>query len=368
MNPFKYGCTVRDAYFCPRPALQHELTERIVSGQNVVIQGERRTGKTSLVLETARHIKGVSLFHADFLGVRDQAALCNRLVGAFARLETSDGWFSKAVRMIGSLRPIVSVDPSSGSPTVSVDARIASMPSSLEAVLDLLISQTRKSKVCVVLDEFQDILDIEGGNETLAVMRSRIQLDPDTPYVFLGSVRNRMTDIFWSPKSPFYHSAAALKVGNIDDDDFHRFLSGRFATGGRAFPRSLYNTIANMAHQIPGYVQELCDAIWQTSAEGEKLGPESINPALETIFDREEDHYVVFVKRLTALQMRVLKAIAKLGGKEPYSERFLEAAGTHNASSVRKALAKLEHEDLAYPYDGDYHFVNPFFGLWIARA
>jgi len=368
MNPFKYGCTVRDDYFCPRPALQRELSERIASGQNVVIQGERRTGKTSLVLETVKHLKGVSLFHADFLGIRDQAALCNRLVGAYTRLETSDRWFAKAVRMIANLRPIVSVDPASGAPSVSVDARIASMPSSLEFILDLLIAQTRKVKTCVVLDEFQDILDIDGGGEALSVMRSRIQLDPDTPYVFLGSVRNRMADIFWSPKSPFYHSAAALKVGNIDDDDFHRFLSGRFATGKRSFPRPLFDTIADMTHRIPGYVQELCDALWQTSEQGDKLGLSNVEPALETIFEREVDHYIVFVRRLTALQMRVLKAIAQLGGKEPYSERFLEAAGTHNASSVRKALVKLEREDLVYAFDGDYHFVNPFFGLWIART
>ena len=367
MNPFKYGCTVRDAYFCPRPALQRELASRISAGQNVVIQGERRTGKTSLVLETVRNLKGVSLFHADFLGIRDQATLCNRLVGAFARLETSDGWFAKALRMIGSLRPTVSVDPLSGSPTVSVDARIASMPASLESILDLLVAQTDKRKTCVVFDEFQDILDIDGGDEALAVMRSRIQLDPDTPYVFLGSVRNRMTDIFWSPKSPFYHSAAALKVGSIDDADFYKFLKGRFATGKRSFPRSLYDAVSGMAHKTPGYVQELCDAIWQTSEQGSELGRDNVDSALEAIFEREQDHYMVFVKRLTALQLRVLKAVAALGGREPYSERFLEAAGTRNASSVKKALAKLENEDIAYPFDGDYHFVNPFFGLWLAR-
>ena len=67
MNPFKYGCTVNGDFFCPRPALERELASRIESGQNVVMQGDRRTGKTSLVLETVRHLKNIALFHADFL-------------------------------------------------------------------------------------------------------------------------------------------------------------------------------------------------------------------------------------------------------------------------------------------------------------
>ena len=83
MNPFKYGCTVEGDCFCRRPKLAKRLKEYIKSGQNVVIQGERRMGKTSLVLETVRGMKGVALYHADFLFVRDRADLCRRL--AFSR-------------------------------------------------------------------------------------------------------------------------------------------------------------------------------------------------------------------------------------------------------------------------------------------
>ena len=57
MNPFKYGSTVDGEHFCPRPELERKLASYIEAGQNVVIQGERRTGKTSLVLETVRHMR-----------------------------------------------------------------------------------------------------------------------------------------------------------------------------------------------------------------------------------------------------------------------------------------------------------------------
>ena len=52
MNAFKYGCSVDGENFCARPKLAKSLSNYVESGQNLVIQGERRMGKTSLVKET----------------------------------------------------------------------------------------------------------------------------------------------------------------------------------------------------------------------------------------------------------------------------------------------------------------------------
>jgi len=40
MSPFKYGCTVSDEFFCPRPnLLERRLAEHIKSGQHGVVGG-----------------------------------------------------------------------------------------------------------------------------------------------------------------------------------------------------------------------------------------------------------------------------------------------------------------------------------------
>ena len=44
-----------------------------------------------------------------------------------------------------------------------MEAGAATQDTSLEAVLDALSAYTAKHRACVVLDEFQDILDIEDG-------------------------------------------------------------------------------------------------------------------------------------------------------------------------------------------------------------
>lgn len=368
MNPFKYGCAVGGEHFCSRPKLERQLRNFIISGQNVVMQGERRMGKTSLVLETMRKAKGISLIHADLLCVSDTADLCRRLAAALARHEKSAGFLEKLARMLARLRPTITIDQNTGSPTISVDSAAASEISSLEAVLDAIMAQTSKKRTCVVLDEFQDILDMPEGKQILAILRGRIQLGSNTAYVFLGSVRNRMTDIFWSPDSPFYHSAAALPVGEIDGQDFLTFLQGRFATGGRRLSKDMFDKIATLARNTPGYIQELCDTLWDETDRGETLGDEALQRALANIFAREQDHYEIFVRRLTPLQTRVLRTLAIRGENGVYSQQSLAMAQVYNSASMKRAIEKLVKDGLVYNFENNYRFTNPFFREWLIRS
>ena len=367
MSPFKYGCTVSDEFFCPRPELERRLSGHIKSGQHVAVVGPRRTGKSSLVLETARKAKGYSLFHVDFLDVRSRAEMCKRMVASLSRLEATDSWFSKMMKMLVRLRPTLSIDPRDGSPTICIDTREAAALGSLDCILDALVAQTARRKVCVVLDEFQDIMDLDDGENVLAIMRSRIQLDSRTPYIFLGSVRHKMLDIFLDSRSPFYHGAALFDVGDIKADDFYRFLCRRFAVGRRSFPRESFDAIAAAVRNTPGYIQEVCDALWQSSKAGDTLQVSDIAKSLDVIFARESEHYSFAIRQLTALQVQVLTAISTRGGKEIYSGDFLTAASVKSTASVKRAMSRLIDEGLVYFTDGEYRIDNPFFAEWVKR-
>ena len=367
MNPFKYGCVVDGEYYCARAGLARQLKSFVESGQNVVVQGERRMGKTSLVRETVGRMRGWRLLYVDLLYIRTVSDLCRRIAQAVSEMEADRGFLEKTAKFISRLRPTLSFDGQIGGPVLSVDAAACREPSSVEVLLNMIAAHARARKICVVFDEFQDILDLDDGPQVLALMRSRIQLDSRTPYVFLGSVRNRMTDIFWHPDSPFYHSAAALPVGRIDDADFAAFVAARFATGRRRMSDGLWRDVSSAADGIPGYVQELCEAIWSVSSPGAKLGNVDLSAALELIFAREGDHYGMFVRDLTTLQFKVLVGLAKLGGKGVFAGTFLAETGVLNAASVRRALTKMEKSGLIYYFEDEYRFVNPFFRQWVSR-
>lgn len=131
--------------------------------------------------------------------------------------------------------------------------------------------------------------------------------------------------------------------------------------------RAQFDTISAIANSTPGYIQELCGAIWDETASGSAIDSATIERALNAVFLREQDLFSTFMRHLTALQARILRSVATLGGKSVCSKEFLAASATYNASSVKVALAKLEKAQLIYWFDGDYRFVNPFFREWLKR-
>ena len=99
----------------------------------------------------------------------------------------------------------------------------------------------KEDKICVVFDEFQDILNLERSDVILSEMRSTIQFQQDTPYFFSGSVRNDMMRIFDDSKSPFFKSAVPFTVGPIEKSKFVRFIVSRFQKGDRLVDENTAN-------------------------------------------------------------------------------------------------------------------------------
>ena len=367
MEAFKYGCIVDGEFFCPRPELTRQLASYIASGQNVVIQGERRIGKSSLVRATIAGMKGERAILADFMGVKSVTDVCNRIADALARFESDDGLFRKTLAMLAHLRPVLTVDAATGQPTITVDAASTKNPASVNAAMDALARHANGRKICIVFDEFQDILDVTDGPQLFALMRSRIQTLTRTSFVFLGSARNAMLSIFLSPDSPFYKSATVFDVGAIPDDDFFRFAKDRFAVGERDLPRETFDRILDIVSRVPGDVQEMCDAIWHSSGPGDRISSAFLERGLSTVFAREAGAYEAFVKPLTDIQLRVLRALAELGGGHVLSGEFLRKAGVTTPMTVKRSLAALAKAGLIYDIAGERKFASPFFREWVRR-
>ncbi len=365
MNPFKYGQVVSAEDFCPRAGLLKELVGFVKSGQNVVIQGERRMGKTSLIYEALRHVRRHRMVYVDLLEIKTADDLARRLVKAIISAEGQAGMLERIMKTLARLRPSVSVDPFSGQPTVSLDARVALRPDSIDAVLDLIRDTRKRHPLTVVFDEFQDILNLADAGETLAILRSRIQFHGDIAYIFAGSIRNRMIDIFTSPDSPFFKSAIALDVGPLRPEEFTAFLKAKFAKGRRRITDDTLEEIMTMVDNVPGDVQELCGALWDTTSPGRRITKEQLSAALELIFSRELKGYEAALVQITGQQLKCLTGLARLGGASPQSAAFLEGVGITLPASVKKALNRLVQLKIIYRHQREYRFVNPFFKLWL---
>ncbi len=366
MNPFNYGHIVEKEDFCRRPELVKKLADSIKKGQNVYIQGERRIGKTSLICETIRKLKKYRILYIDLLEAKTSDDLLKRMILALISMEKKAGYFEKVLLKLSHIRPVASIDPITGLPTLTVDASVELKPDSIPEILDLISSYHSKTKpLVVVFDEFQDVLNLKDARQTLAMLRSKIQFQSDIPYVFAGSIRNKMDSIFNDPDSAFFKSAIPVYVGPLDTDIFKQFIKNKFKRGKRQITAEALNSIFGICFNITGDIQQLCSALWDLTSSGDLISGEQMPAALERIFLHELKGYETILKIISRQQLKLLTALARLGGKAPMSSEFLKNSGIAQASSVQRALSRLIKLRIVFHYENEYRFTNPFFRAWL---
>lgn len=365
-NPFRYGSAVSGDYFCPRPDLERQIRNYAKTGQNLVVYGERRMGKTSLVRKVIGSLPGARLLYIDLYYIRSLSDFCKRVMNGVADVKDKAPFLRRAMELVSRLRPTLGIDSKDGTPVISIDERLADEPESLRIAMGAIEKLAKENGLCVVFDEFQDILKLEDNPwGVLAQMRSTIQFQANTPYFYLGSIRNEMLKIFSDPESPFFKSALPLEVGAIDRFDFAAFIQRRFEAGKRKVSLDFVAKVIDFADGVSGDVQELCDALWERSERGATLDESVLPMAMECIFSRESGAFEAALARMTPRQMRVLRALAEHPTEKVFAAEFMEAARMTNAGAMKKTIDRFLSDRIIFQKGNVYRFFNPFFKEWI---
>ena len=363
--PFRYGCVVDGEYFCPRPELECRLRSYAEAGQNLVIQGERRMGKTSLVRKAISGMKGERLLYIDLYGIRTLSDFCRRVMAGVGGVTEKMSFLKKALSLAQRLRPALTIDSNTGAPTIIVDAKAAAEPDSLNAVMATVRQLAGDGGLCVVMDEFQDMLKLEDSARILAEMRGTIQFQADTPYFYLGSARNEMLRIFTHYDSPFFKSALPFEVPPIDEPEFVRFIVSRFKKGGCSVDADAARTIIAFADGVSGDVQELCDALWSVTSEGGTASAADLPKALAVVFAREKNGFENAIADLTPNQLTVLRTLAQMSPVRVFTSEFMDQVRISSPGAVKRAVNSLIASRLVYQNRTEYKFSNPFFREWL---
>jgi len=363
MVPFKSGIVVVGGDFCGRNEETARLTDAISRCSRICLIGERRIGKTSLVHETVRRMKGHTLIFIDLLGVKSAGAVTRRIIeGIFSA--TTENVFSRLIKNFSALRPVAGVDPLTGAPTLSLAPGFTPDPETLEEALNYL---GRQKRTVVFFDKFQALLDLPSDEQAdlVARMRSRIQLHAHTPYVFAGSVRNDIDQMFFDPASPFYKSALRFELGPLKADSFREFIQHGFEAGQRTISPELLTQLFELCHDVPGDIQRLCQCLWDETNSGDSLVSGMWVKALQRLFSDEERSYTILLEYVTGQQLQSLRALAELGGRASLSGELLALTDITTNSSVQRAVNSLVKKRILFREGKQYRFCDPFFGEWI---
>jgi hypothetical protein len=128
---------------------------------------------------------------------------------------------------LGRIRPVISQDALSGEPKLSFAFQTdAQRRYSLKALLEFL--EHRPTRVIVAIDEFQQIREYEGLSME-ALLRTHIQPLTNVQFIFSGSKKHTMAEMFTAENSPFYESASLYTLEKIDREVYARFIGEQFA-------------------------------------------------------------------------------------------------------------------------------------------
>lgn len=371
MNPFELGEIAVDGPFCDREEEQRRLLECAGSGTNAVVFGPRRFGKTSLVKrvqERLRAEQGGVVIYADLFRAASVEAVARRVARSiYAGIHRHESLLDKGRRWLGQVRhyrPVLKpdfLDP--GGLGVSVEAAPRDIPplELLQAVFEDLgtFAERQGRPVCVALDEFQDIVDLREP-EIEGMLRGVIQAQK-LSYVFVGSRRRVLLDIFTRRGRPFYQSAIALEVGALPGEELARFLAERFAHGKKHCPSEVAQFMARTVDGAPYYAQAL--GFLAFSGSGEQCRQEDAQDAMRRLLAQERHGFEATLQGLTDVQVRLLRGLAASPEESPTGKEFLARCGV-SLGGAQKAFKRLRELDLI-ERTKPLRLSDPVFALWL---
>lgn len=352
-NPFKSDTPVDTPYFTDRVKELDYIKRFVESRNHLILISPRRFGKSSLVekaiSQTGRPYIIINL--QQITSLDDFSALLLKGIYKLHPWEKMKHYISH-FRII----PTVTTSPITGEMDFSFNPTVAESNSVLEDTMDMLekISDP-ENRIIVVLDEFQEILELNKHLDKR--LRAIMQRQKNINYIFLGSQESMMTDIFERVKSPFYHFGMLMHLSKIPYEDFLSFLTDRFSDLSPQ-AETIGKEILAFTDCHPYYTQQLAYRVWELL----ELGSESEHAAEKAIDELVHSHDLDFERlwmTFNRTDRRIIQILAK-GNTSPYADRTLPT------STYYSALKKLMKNGHIIKLD-KYEIEDPFFKLWVEK-
>ncbi len=367
-NPFiTYGYESA-AYFCDRKTETQELVTMLINGNHAALISPRRMGKTGLI----RHCfaqKEVQdhyyTFLIDVYATKNLQDMVYRMgQGIVNRLKPRgqsaiDGF----LRFVTSLRTGISFD---GQGNASWNLGVGDIKSpnfTLEEIFNYLKAADRK---CIVaIDEFQVIADYPEQNVE-ELMRTYVQDCRNAVFIFSGSQKSMMSEMFSSPARPFYQSVSMMFLKPVALQEYEAFAKGHFEKAGKQIAADVVEAIYDRFDGTTWYLQKVLNQLFATR---ESVVVSDVDKAVEQIINQNEEAYQDILYQLTARQRDLLVAVSREGkARQITGSAFVKRHHLSSASSVQKSAQALTEKQLLTHQQGIYEIYDKFMSEWLQKS
>ena len=367
-NPFLLEPYTSKELFCDREQELKEIVSLLTNGSNVTLISPRRYGKTSLVYRTFEDLreKKCTCIYADIFSAQNLDDFLKILSEAIVNAVTSESIIKKFFNALKNARPTLSYDPISGSPQVSLSFQTDSQKyPTLKSIFDFLEKQ--ETHIIFAIDEFQQIREFKETN-TEALLRTYIQQLHHVKFIFCGSKKHLMADMFTNAKKPFYESSRTIYINRIDADKYKAFITGLFKKAGKSIDDDAVDFILGWTKRHTYYTQFVCNQVFADSSQ--RITLEDVKNVASRILRFETTNFIERRNLITEKQWKYLVAVAKEGEvRKPTAADFLMKYQIGNAATAKKILTALVEKELLLEQSDlsgkTYSVYNVFMSRWM---
>lgn len=368
-NPFVYQGYESPDYFCDRTEETENIFSALQNGRNITLISPRKIGKTGLINHAFYRIReqesDIICIYIDIFSTNNLQEFVETISKAVIEdaLSREKSFTMKVLDFFKGLRPTITPDLLTGMPTVSVSVVPVQAEYTLKSIFTHL--ENLNKRVYLAIDEFQQITEYpEKGTE--ALLRSYIQFMHNVRFIFSGSKKHLMVDMFCSPKRPFYQSTQLMELNPLHEEIYYDFASRFFEAKKGSISQEVFH---RLYQQFDGYTWYLQAVLHRLYEQEKHVNSDSqLSDAILFQINTMSSHYQTLTTLLTDNQFSLLKAIAQARiVSKPQSMDFIQRYSLPNASSVKGALEVLAEKDLVYRTSDGYIVYDRFMGLWLSR-
>lgn len=325
-NPFVIKSYESKDLFCDREEELQLMLRNCVNHSDMTLISQRRMGKTGLIYRLFDELHEVRpdirTIYLDIFASRSIDDFIKLLAeAAMKSFQPKTSMGDKLLTFIKSLRPQLSFDNITGEPQLQIAYQTAHEKEyTLRGLFDFLDSQNEP--VVMAIDEFQQIREYPEQNME-ALLRTYIQQMHNLTFIFCGSKKHLMTDIFTNEKKPFYSSTTFVSLGKISEESYSPFIRQLMNRGQRSITDEALQFILDWTRRHTYFTQQLCHTVY---ANGDSIiGIEEVKNACQQIMKQGEAVWLQYRQMLTDKQWDYLIAVAKDGSVQQItSSEFLK--------------------------------------------
>ena len=235
--------------------------------------------------------------------------------------------------------------------------------------LDEIFSYLKSAdKPCLVaIDEFQQITQYADKNVE-AALRTHIQQCPNATFLFSGSKRHMMSEIFMSPSRPFYQSVITMGLAPISEEKYTLFAVGLFQKNGKEIDEDVVHEVYARFSGVTSCLQRVMNVLFLNTEKGGHCTLDMVDQAVNYLLDLYSEQYEMLFSQMSERQRIVFSAIAMEGRAQNITGgSFIRKYQLWSASSVTSAVKALLDKDFVTQDGSAYIVYDQFFALWRLR-